>query len=201
MVKNRKINNGWLVCEACQGSGYIEGRSCPTCHGQGVGWFGAGHWLFINWSSSWPVIWQKQLSRRILLVLDLLLYLAAISGWLVLIWQIGQATNWFIDWTALGQLAWWIAPRWSLRWFAWSLLFSMAAIYRLIRSNRLVKLPHLDIDEQLLPPIDWSTVFQLPKKRTINLINQIPEDVVLSLEQALLEASKEGSAIITAEQW
>lgn len=201
MVKNRKINNGWLICEACQGSGYTEGRNCPTCHGQGVGWFGAGHWLFIDWAFSWPVIWQKQLSRRILLVLDLLLYLAAISGWLILIWQIGQATAWFIDWSSLSQAAWWLRPIWPLRWFAWSLFFALIAIYRLIRSNRSIKLPRLEIDEQLLSPTDWPAVFQLPKKCLINLADQVPEEVIFSLEKSLLAASKSGLSQITAEQW
>lgn len=201
MAKNPKNNNGWLICEVCQGSGYQAGQPCSTCHGHGVGWFGASQWLFVDWLSSWPLIWQKQLSRRILLVVDLLLYLIAISGWLVLAWQIGQATSWFIDWAEVSRLVWWLTPTWSLRWFGWSLFFGLVAIYRLIRSNRSIKLPRLEVDDQLLPPADWSAVFQLPKKRLINLIDYLPEETILSLEKALLVASSHGSSQITAEQW
>lgn len=201
MVKNRKVNNGWLVCDSCHGAGYIEGIPCATCHGHGVGWFGASHWLFVDWSSSWLAIGQKQLGRRILLILDLALYLAALSGWIVLVWQVGQASNWFIDWTQIGQAAWWLTPTWPKRWFAWSFLFTLAAIYRLIRNTQAIKLPRLDVDEQLLPPADWLAVFQLPRKRLLNLINQLPTEVMLSLERALLSSAGHGHSQITAEQW
>ena len=201
MVKNRKVNNGWLVCDSCHGAGYIEGIPCATCHGHGVGWFGASHWLFVDWSSSWFAIGQKQFGRRILLILDLALYLLALSGWIVLIWQVGQASNWFIDWTQIGQAAWWLKPIWPRRWFAWSLFFTLAVIYRLIRNTQTIKLPQLDIDEQLLPPADWLAVFQLPKKRLLNLINQLPAEVIFSLERALLLSASHGHSQITAEHW
>jgi ATP-dependent Clp protease ATP-binding subunit ClpC len=201
MAKNSKNNNGWLICEQCHGTGYLNNRQCSACQGQGIGWFGTGHWFFAAWSSSWLTVAQQQLGRKILLIIDLLLYLATISGWLVLVWYLGQVSDWFVNWSDVSQLAWWLAPVWPLRWFGWSLLFGLVVIYRLIKSSRSIKLPRLDIDNQLLPPLDWPAVFSLPKKQLINLIDYLPAEVLFSLEQALLVASQQGSTQVTAEQW
>lgn len=196
----KKHNGGWLICETCHGSGWTNGQRCQVCQGQGVGWFGANAWLFIDYSATKLEVWQKQLSRKILVAIDLLIYLLAVSGWLVLIWQIGQASSWFIDWSKIVDGDWWLRPIGSMRWVAWSGLFNLLGIYRLIDNSRLVKMPKLAADD-LFPPTNWPAALDLPKRNKFNLIDYLSEDIRQSLEKAVVLAGKMGSEQVTAEQW
>lgn len=200
MAKNRDSANGWLVCETCQGSGQSNDSRCPTCHGQGVGWFGAGYWLYVDWSSSWPTVWQKQISRYLLSVIDLVLYFIAVSGWLALVWQLGQTTQLFVDWSSI-TATWWLTPTDWLCYWAWSLLAGLMVIYRLSRHSQSAKIPRFNDSEAVTSFIDWLAIDQLPQKKTINLANHLPQEVVWSLQQAVDIASRQGLAQVTPEHW
>ena len=199
MVEENKTS-GWFICERCHGLGLENGQRCKNCKGQGVGWFGANCWLFVSWPTKWQALKEKLISQKILSILDVIVYLAAISGVMVMIWHIGQATSWFLNWSAVGTLAWWIQPIWPIKWFAWSGVFGLFAVYRLIKSSQEAKLPQWP-DVNIAAPLDWQGIFELPAKNKLNVADYLPKEVSSSLALATVQAGRSKIDQLTPEKW
>ena len=199
MADKNKIN-GWFVCENCHGLGVDNGRPCRNCKGWGVGWFGANCWFFVDWPTRWQKLKEKLISQKILNILDVLIYLAAISGVIVIVWYIGQATGWFINWSAVGTVDWWIQPVWPLRWLAWSVVFDLLTVYRLIKNSQIARLPRWP-DVEVAMPLDWPGVFELPSRNKLNVIDYLPQEIFSSLARATVRAGQNKVDQVSPEGW
>jgi ATP-dependent Clp protease ATP-binding subunit ClpC len=171
-----------LICSACNGSGLVNGRRCPTCVGLGSGVFLDGRLVYADANLSTPLIVLRQLKKTVYAVLDFLLIAGGIIGVAALVWWYAQVPAQI---TKLNELLFWRNKSPLVLIFWLSLVVDMMLVYRSRR--RVYETEKIKKFKPSAEPRDWAEIAKRPK---LNAAIGLDEALTVVLEKTYLLANQ-----------
>lgn len=172
-----------MLCSKCEGVGLVERKTCPMCHGYGVGLILEGRFIYAAINLSWPIIVLRRLRQMVYAVGDFAIFMVGLLGLTALLW-------WYVaDPSSFGEMnryMFWRQKNWLLLIFWISLLFDMLLWYR-VRQRAYAKQKISRFKKFSEQAADWNIVDKLPK---INAAAALSEGLILVMEKTYLLAAR-----------
>ena len=198
-AKNKKIEA--IVCDKCQGTGYLQFRKCSNCKKMHTGFFYNNLFVYFGKSLTLYNIRLKK-ARKILNVFRILGALVFWLGfWALLVYSVWQTDK---DITRLLTISFWLDDKEPMRILFWLGFISLTyLLYRLSVQNKVqkgidYKFLEKNIHKTDLSVFDWSVIKKISHKDKFDFSNFFTNKAEDILQKSFLLAKNYHSSEITS---
>lgn len=198
-AKNKKIEI--IVCDKCQGTGFLQFRSCPNCKKMHAGFFYNNLFVYFGQSLTLYNIKLHQ-ARKILNFVRILLALVFWLGfWAMLVYSVWQTDK---NISKLLTVSFWIDDKEKMRILFWLGFIALTYLfYRFFVQNKVVEAidynflkKNVDKKDDITAK-DWLGIRKISHKNKFDLSNFLTESTKEVLQNSFLLAKTNNSSEIT----
>ncbi len=190
MPKQKQPENNLLICDVCQGTGFLGARKCGNCKGRGAGVFAGEHFLYWGGVKNAGDVAVERARRVINKIIDAVLIVFGAFGFGNLIYF-----SYNQDFRNIADPAWWTLPNCSAFLFFAGILCFLYFAERATRvAHKYEKAMGLSFGQKLeiFSPLTWDDV---KKYKSIDISRAMSLGSERTLETALMAAKKKKHSV------